>query len=91
MIDVYGIITARNHIYLQQGYDIDFNNGTNGGTIAQASSAGNYSSSASTGDFVLRSSTGKNLMLQQGSGPAAMCISTKIMLVLIVEVLLIIL
>ena len=51
-----------------------FNDGTS--SLANATSAGSYSSSAATGDFVLRSAASTKLLLQSGGGASAIAITS---------------
>ena len=46
------------------------------GAVGQASSAGAFSSSASIGDFILRSQATKQLILLSGSGAGAIIINS---------------
>ena len=52
------------------------NNGYSGGGLGYGSSSGAFSSSAAAGDIVLRTNTGRNLVLQSGGGNAGIVINS---------------
>lgn len=78
-LDVLGTINS------SAGYTISAGSTANAGltwnnfgvsAVACAGTAGSYSTSANAGDLVIRSDTGKQLILQNGSGSSGICLNS---------------